>query len=89
MDYLRSLTIFADKEHVIIFPEMVLNGKDGFVTKRLVGLGWCPYEANRLSVKSDPSAIYYVSNLEPPGKSKSHSECSEYLCKSETVDEKI
>lgn len=88
MDYLRSLIIFANKEHVVIFPEMVLNGKDGFVTKRLVGLGWCPYEANRLSVKSDPSAIYYVSNLEPPRKSKSHSECSEYLCKSETVDEK-
>jgi hypothetical protein len=48
----------------------------------------CPSEANRLSVKSDPSAICYISNLEPLGKSKSHSECSEYLCKFEIVDEK-
>lgn len=66
-EYLRLLIIFADKEGVVIFLETILTLKDGFISKLLLGCGWCPNEAIRLCFKFGPSAIYYASTIENSG----------------------
>jgi Heterokaryon incompatibility protein (HET) len=85
MDFLRLLIIYADKEGVVVFPAVNLVPTDGFVSKLLLGRGWCPNEANRLCAKFGPSAIYYASALDNSGRNKSHSDCNGDQCRAEIL----
>ena len=66
---------FGHKRH----PAWLGNPSRNFITVRMRRDGWCPSEISRLLDASSVELLYFISNLDRPGPSKSHNRCREQL----------
>ena len=64
---------------VVAEEEWPGSSKTNFLFERMLDDGWCPIGIIRLNSVADLPEIYFTSNLDRPGPTRSHQSCRERI----------